>query len=1835
MTQSRRSKVDGDILDEVLKNNGTRTNRNGDLKGLQQYETPPGLAREVVRNLSIHPGQSVYDPQCAHGNLLAAAPHASPKFGVEIDETCEPNVFMAHGATPRFDAVMAELFDPDWRVDFALANPPFGLKWDGADSTEWTLRHCMAHANAGVLIANAGTISRLNLNAHEWAVRYETMEDVWENTDVAVGILYWKNPHPEPPTPYRNLMSKFESAARVLSEDRSGRQWNFWLDHKGRLKTYLSTRLRLKRKIDQATARNLLALDGHTPMSLVGDYKARRVMSEMIREGYYAVEPECQEAIEAAIKEARHAEIPIMDVTDFELVAYAEVDGKLRCRESPGSCATDVVSDESVRRRIEKLKAVSSPGSGATEGEARAADESIRRLSGRTRSWLFTPGKEYAVDSESYEFEEKFQREKVHLEEETLRTYTMSHNCKLSGRERKVIVRDNNGDYHEFLDRPDPKCSRLRNDGRTTHQVFTHPESDLWEIFERPKINTVADQYPDRMRYHNEIMDSMEMCGDFAFKPGQRDYLARFAVKDFGLPAAETGCHAKGTPILTYDGEIKAAEEIKVGDVLQGWDDTPRKVRRLERGRQRMARITPVKGEPFTVNLDHILTLVRTSSGSSRPNESDLGGQIVDVSVRDYLKWNTAKKHVYKLFRRGVDHWPHRVHPYSPYFIGVMLGDGSCNHGQIGISKPDNAIRQAVLSECSRYNWKMRTRYRTEDNPTYFINCRGMLTNWVKDEHLDVRSGDKYIPERYKIDSRENRLEILAGLLDTDGSLADSGAGYDFISKSSALASDVAFIARSLGLSAYVKPCTKHCQGGFSGRYHRVGISGDCSIIPCRIPRKKATPRRQKKDPLRTGFKVAVLEEDNYYGFTIEGDGRYLMGDFTVTHNCGKTLLAIATAAMKGAHRTLIIAPQGTVKDSYDADTGERSIAQWLSEIRRFAPWAEVHTFMNEKELHAHRDRDGHLPKGFYLTYYECLFRNKSREFAPKTWRSKDLYRFLGKDYEPRMLERKNRVTGEIELYDANDHEEWVAGMGECGRLHEGDPHHSEAAGIKCLAVPCLAEKVGDEFDMVVADEAHKACFPPSTKVTTDKGELTIGEIVEKQLDCSVLSYNIKTQLTEWKPVLDWIRIKTNQPLVKVTHESGSFICTADHEIHTGEGKKPAASLRLGEDLRTLPKEILYAKTGEEHGSILLSKMRDPSEKPKADSGETVRPLRGDVHDQSKGQGNAPVLFKDVRKPKDKPKEASASNHKTMSTLRKEFPDHSKEGQGLVQSVMPQGRPQPDEKPALEREDARVASRPDVPREGRQRHANEAAEDTRSHTQLADGSPDTDSQSQRSIREPSPLLQGGPGESKIKARHRSGRTLTQVEEVEVLGQEEDRCLECPRVVSVEVLERGDTERLTEGNGKDRIVYCLEVEDNHNFFTDGALVSNCHLSSQLTDALIRLQPKYRYAFTATPIPNKASNLFSLLGWLCVPGWYKGGQCNAAFPYRREDMGRFCENFLSNERDLTAEDMAEAARKTKPKPKPSPILSSPARLLKLIKPTLAYISKPDCDPEYVRPEIVDVRVPMGRQQSRLYGHFMERGKILHGNHMTKAAVQIAVLRSICAEPMTSKYNGPEAVKHKCAPCPHPVRSPYNPKLQTILSLCRDIFAEGRQAVIVNSRVGLTDCIAARLAQCGVPYSRIDSTVSPDRHAAEAASFKRNDTRVMLMGIKCAQSYSFDQCDRLIVGSLDYSYGSFEQAKGRIDRITSRGVKIFCVLVQSSIEETVFDSVATKQDSAAICLRGKRVPRTFKPVDMNELLAKSFEKFSTENLIDEDEQLKHWPVLRSEITEAFKGNGVRAIA
>lgn len=346
------------------------------------------------------------------------------------------------------------------------------------------------------------------------------------------------------------------------------------------------------------------------------------------------------------------------------------------------------------------------------------------------------------------------------------------------------------------------------------------------------------------------------------------------------------GCHAKGTKILTYSGEWVNVEDIKVGQTLMGDDGTKRNVLDTVSGRQTMYKIIPSKGKSFIVNEDHILSLKRTRRDGKKPDVK--AGSVVNLTVKDYLQQSAKFKHLHKLYRpKAVEFDSNHKLDIDPYFLGLMLGDG-------GLSQPGVATFHSKDSELLDY---VRYLYPNK-RESFRTGCTNIhLLKEVSDQFdkyglSEVNSHTKFIPQEYKASSVNDRLKVLAGIIDTDGTLCKNKSTFTITTASEKLAEDIRDLAQSCGLAAYISDSKVRYLDEYK-IYKRISISGDTNIIPTLLERKKATKRKQKKDHLVTGFSVEKLEEDDYYGFSLDGNQLFVMEDYIVTHNTGiaKTFL--------------------------------------------------------------------------------------------------------------------------------------------------------------------------------------------------------------------------------------------------------------------------------------------------------------------------------------------------------------------------------------------------------------------------------------------------------------------------------------------------------------------------------------------------------------------------------------------------------------------------------------------------------------------------------------------------------------------------------------------------------------------------------------------------------------------------------------------------------------------------------------------------------------------------------------------------------------------------------
>lgn len=377
-------------------------------------------------------------------------------------------------------------------------------------------------------------------------------------------------------------------------------------------------------------------------------------------------------------------------------------------------------------------------------------------------------------------------------------------------------------------------------------------------------------------------------------RPYQRECIEAIPERGRFLIQMATGlgkCFARDTEVLMYDGTVKKVQEIRAGDSVMGWDSLPRTVVSLAHGVEPMYEVRQNKKKAYVVNESHILSLCITGISAHKKKyvmdnhfSRYTTGDIVNISVRDYLECTESFKHVAKGYSVSVDFTQDEPAPdyFDPYFLGLWLGDG--NSRGLAITTPDLEVVEYIRDFARLHDYEVIEREFDRPNKAKLY----ALKNTRHDAYMRefIRSElylNKHIPHRYKTAPRDVRFRLLAGLLDSDGYLhKQDGSTFEYCSKSERLVSDVAFVARSLGLSA--REFARYNRK-YERDYYYCCIWGPTALIPTRIKRKQAVNNSNKHN-LLTGISVRPCGVGEYFGFTLaEPDRRFLLADFTVVHN--------------------------------------------------------------------------------------------------------------------------------------------------------------------------------------------------------------------------------------------------------------------------------------------------------------------------------------------------------------------------------------------------------------------------------------------------------------------------------------------------------------------------------------------------------------------------------------------------------------------------------------------------------------------------------------------------------------------------------------------------------------------------------------------------------------------------------------------------------------------------------------------------------------------------------------------------------------------------------------
>lgn len=416
--------------------------------------------------------------------------------------------------------------------------------------------------------------------------------------------------------------------------------------------------------------------------------------------------------------------------------------------------------------------------------------------------------------------------------------------------------------------------------------------------------------------------------------------------------------HLLTSNIVTPTGYRKMGN-IKVGDEVIGRNGKPTKVAEIfPLGKVQCYKITFSDGS-FTEVSDEHLWNVQTIN--YRAKYKDKWDTVVTKDIIDKL-YNYRGDYQYSIPMVSPVEFEGKELPLHPYLLGLLLADGGLSRDEVTLSNPEIDVLEKVKSLLPE-----SVELTGGDNGKDWRIARKAISG--KNEVLDILrelgligtySNSKFIPEIYKINSSENRLELLRGLIDGDGYVGESTQGkkgccLQYTTVSKRLCDDVEFLIQSFGGTTVVNdkiPTYTHDGESKTGQLaYTITIRMPEQIVPVSSEKQLSKfVAKTKYQPIRFIQAIEDIGFQEAQCIRVEAeDHLYVCENFIVTHNTWVAIFAIRQFLDAGyCKRPLIVVPNQVYR-------------QFVSEIKGLIPDVQINELYNMSADYIDTLRDENL----------------------------------------------------------------------------------------------------------------------------------------------------------------------------------------------------------------------------------------------------------------------------------------------------------------------------------------------------------------------------------------------------------------------------------------------------------------------------------------------------------------------------------------------------------------------------------------------------------------------------------------------------------------------------------------------------------------------------------------------------------------------------------------------------------------------------------------------------------------------------------------------------------
>lgn len=405
------------------------------------------------------------------------------------------------------------------------------------------------------------------------------------------------------------------------------------------------------------------------------------------------------------------------------------------------------------------------------------------------------------------------------------------------------------------------------------------------------KLPTVSDKGWDKVGgFTLRDKETYGVYADYMPQPGLQENLCACECNLIFVCGAATSGKAQpyDAKVLTPDGFVEMGS-LKVGDTITGSDGKPQKVLKIfEQGVRDICQIDFADGGWVECDYNHLWEITATFTKKKK--------QEMVVDTRTLIDMMNARdggygcvRNIYMPLVGAVEYNQANDNlPINPYVLGVIIGDG-CTRTKTSrprISTPDIEIIDKIIS----LGYEMRQL--PSDALEWQFEDRNIIEKLKELGLWDCLSYVKFIPKQYLTSSIENRMELLRGLMDTDGS-ASGHSSAEFSTSSVRLANDVRELVFSLG--GYCNTISRIPKYTYNGELrnghlsHRLYVSFQNQSEIFHIRKKKDRCKTQRNPNYLNGRRVEKISDAGKKQcrciLVSNPDHLYVTDDFIVTHN--------------------------------------------------------------------------------------------------------------------------------------------------------------------------------------------------------------------------------------------------------------------------------------------------------------------------------------------------------------------------------------------------------------------------------------------------------------------------------------------------------------------------------------------------------------------------------------------------------------------------------------------------------------------------------------------------------------------------------------------------------------------------------------------------------------------------------------------------------------------------------------------------------------------------------------------------------------------------------------